>query len=488
MRFLVSALALGLVSGLAPAAAQQGDPTWGRARAELADRLAARPRPVQAKNLILFVVDGMSVDTITAARIYDGQSRNESGVENRLAFDRFPYSGLVRTYDVTQQVPDSAATATAMTTGIKTRTGAVGVYPDQYLDACAAGAEFPVTLAEHAEDRGLSTGVVSTARITHATPATMYAHSISRGFESDADLPDFAVEAGCADIASQLLAFDHGDGLDVVLGGGAASFLPVEEEGRREDGRNLIEEWEEAGGVSVRLAEEFRALDAGDNAPVLGLFSSSHMSFDTDRLSEEEPSLAEMTRFAIERLSRDEDGYVLLVEAGRVDHAHHGTNAFRALTDMQALNAAVATAHEMTGGAEDTLIVVTADHGHVFTISGYPARDEPILGLVRSPNMMQPGLEPGLSLDRNGRPYTTLGYHNGPNPHDQDAPPLTQEQVLDRDYQQQSGIPMGSETHSGADVAVFADGPFAHLFSGSLEQNTLFHLMTHALGWEMQAE
>ena len=491
MRSLVSVLALGLAA--APAAyAQEADPTWERGRAELAERLAVQPRPVQARNVILFIADGMSIDTITAARIYDGQSRGESGVENQLVFERFPFSGLVRTYDATQQVPDSAATASAMVTGVKTRTGAVSVAADQYLEACAPGAEHPMTLAEHAEDRGLATGVVSTARLTHATPASVYAHSISRGFEGDGDLPDWAAEAGCVDIAAQLIGFDHGDGIDVAMGGGVASFLPEAEGGRRLDGRNLIAEWEEAGGVAVRDAGQFADLDAAGDAPVLGLFSGSHMAFEADREDGDQPSLAEMTRFAVERLSRDEDGFVLVVEAGRVDHAHHGTNAYRALTDMQAFNEAIAVAHEMTarvdGGAGDTLIVVTADHGHVFNIAGYPARNNPILGLVRSPNMMQPDAEPGLSFDRDGKPYTTLGYLNGPNPRDRDGEALTDEQVLDPDYQQQSGMPMGSETHSGADVAVFADGPFSHLFSGSLEQNTLFHLMTHALGWEVQAE
>lgn len=462
------------------------DETWARAQAEARARIERQIRPQQARNVILFVADGMSVPTITAARIFDGQ-QNGAGtddVENLLSFEHFPDAALVRTYSTDAQVPDSANTASAMVTGYKTRNGAISVLADQYLDVCDGTATPPATLIELAESRGLATGIISSARITHATPASTYAHSVSRSWEVDAALPPEAVEAGCEDIAAQLLSFDHGDGIEVVLGGGRQAFLPDSDGGRRGDGRNLMQEWSDRGGVSLTTADEFHALDVASDAPVLGLFTGSHLSFEADRDAADEPSLAELTSFALRRLAQDEDGYVLVVEAGRVDHAHHGTNAYRAFTDMQAFADAIAAAVDIVD-LDDTLIVVTADHGHTMTISGYPARGNPILGLVREAN--EDG-STSLSFDAGGRPYTTIGYANGPNTRDQDGDALTEEEVTDTNYRQEAAVRMPSETHSGADVALYATGARSHYFSGSMEQNTIFHLMTAALGWEIDEE
>ena len=472
-------------AGHAQSSENTRDETWVRAQAEARARIERRMRPQQARNVILFVADGMSIPTITAARIFDGQENGlgQDDVEHLLSFESFPDAALVRTYSTNAQVPDSANTATAMVTGVKTRNGALSVRGDQFLDVCDGSATPPATLVELAEDRGMATGIISTARITHATPAATFAHSASRQWELDTVLPEEAVAAGCEDIASQLLSFDRGDGLDIVLGGGRQAFLPEEAGGRRGDGRNLMQEWADRGGATATTAQEFRALRAEDDAPVLGLFTGSHLAFEADRINDEEPSLAELTSFAIDRLERDDDGYVLLVEAGRVDHAHHATNAYRAFTDMQAFADAIAAAVERVD-LDETLILVTADHGHTMTISGYPARGNPILGLVRSANMDEPGAEPSLTFDATGRPYTTIGYANGPNTRSEDDEALTEEEVLDPGYRQEATVRRPAETHSGADVALFANGPRSHYFSGSMEQNTIFHLITAALGWE----
>lgn len=458
-----------------------GDETWQRARAEAEARIAGLIRPQRARNVILFVADGMSVDTITAARIHDGQMRGMLGAENLLSFENFPASAFVRTYNTDAQVADSASTATALLTGLKTRTGVISLAADQFLDSCAADAVLPATLAELAEYRGLATGVVSTARITHATPATAYAHTPARGWENDSELPDAAIEAGCRDIAAQLLDFDAGNGLEVVLGGGRGNFLPEDAGGWRQDGRDLTREWTDLGRTYVGDATELRAVPAEADAPLLGLFTDSHMAFEADRVDADEPSLAEMTHIALDRLTRHEDGFFLLVEAGRVDHAHHGTNAYRALTDMQAFDAAIAAALGRVD-LEETLILVTADHGHVFTLAGYPARGNPILGLVRRADPWEPDAEPRLILAADGQPYTTLGYQNGPLPRNPDTE-LSQEMVTDPDFRQQVAVPMSNETHSGTDIALFANGPRAHYFNGSLEQNTIFHLIMAAWGW-----
>jgi len=204
------------------------------------------------------------------------------------------------------------------------------------------------------------------------------------------------------------------------------------------------------------------------------------MSFEADRAETDEPSLAEMTSLAIDRLSADEDGYVLMVEAGRVDHAHHGTNAFRALRDMQALNEAVKVAKAKAG--DDTLILVTADHSHVFTISGYPVRGNPILGLVKGFNPEEKKIN--TTLDKDGKPYTTLGYYNGPNVREVNSPALTDNMVQAPDFRQQTAVNLRSETHAGEDVPLYAQGPGANQVRGVMEQDEIGRLIVEALGIE----
>jgi alkaline phosphatase len=209
---------------------------------------------------------------------------------------------------------------------------------------------------------------------------------------------------------------------------------------------------------------------------VLGLFEPDHMRYEADRGKDKagEPSLAEMTRAAINMLRGNRRGYVLLVEGGRIDHAHHDGNARRALEDTVALDEAVRTAMNMVD-LKDTLLLVTSDHSHTLTISGYPARANPILGIVASPPDRP-------TKARDGKPYTTLGYANGPGA--LTASPRPDPSVEDTaalDYRQQATVPLGSETHGGEDVVVRASGPMAHLFRGTIEQHTIFHIMREAL-------
>ena len=174
-----------------------------------------------------------------------------------------------------------------------------------------------------------------------------------------------------------------------------------------------------------------------------------------------------MTGKAIDILAKNDKGFFLMVEAGRIDHAHHAGNAARALEDTVALNDAVKEAMGKVN-LNDTLIIVTADHAHTMTISGYASRGNPILGLSE---------EKG----DDGKPYTTLGYMNGPGAlKDNLRADLTNVDTTDIDYLQQALVPMSSETHAGDDVAIFAAGPWSHLFKGVVEQNFIYHVMAHA--------
>lgn len=459
------------------AAGCQNDPTV----AHSAPKADAQTAANKARNVILFVGDGMGVATVTAARIFEGQMLGMDGEEHYLSFEKFPQLALVKTYNTDMQVPDSAGTMTALVTGYKTRAGVLSIGPDAARGDCAAALRHSKpTLLQMAEDRGLSTGIVSTARITHATPAATYAHSADRNWEADTTLPAAAAAAGCKDIARQLVEFDHGDGIDVILGGGRGAFSPKSakdpetgEPGFRSDERALIDEWLGVGSRRYVWNDDgFRALSSKTDDQMLGLFESSHMQWEADRAKQpNEPSLEAMTRFAIERLSRNEKGYFLMVEAGRIDHAHHAGNAARALWDTVAYAKAVAAAVAATG--DDTLIVVTADHSHTLTISGYPGRGNPILGTVIDP-LGKP------MKDANGEPYTTLGYANGPG-FRAAGETLVDVDTTDLDFLQPAGTPMQVETHAGEDVPAYATGPGAHRVRGVMDQNELFDVMHAAL-------
>ena len=419
--------------------------------------------PTHAKNVILFIGDGMGVSTVTAARIFDGQSQGKSGEEHALAFEEFDHLALIKTYNTNAQVPDSAGTATAILSGYKTNIGALNVPPElieaRSADVCNPDA-LPPTLTKSAKAAGKSVGIISTARITHATPAAMYGHAASRSLEADKDMQ--GPFEGCDSLAAQLVE-SHAD---IVLGGGSKEFTEAQ-----------LEAFAAAHHYATTKDE---MMSAPEGKTVRGLFNRTHMSFETDRGETQEPSLADMTAFAIDRLSVNTEGYVMMVEAGRVDHAHHGSNAYRALRDMQALNEAVKIAKEKTGN--DTLIMVTADHSHVFTISGYPVRGNPILGLVK-------GFDPekrviNTTLDRDGKPYTTLGYYNGPNVREADSPALTDNMVQAPDFQQQTAVNLSSETHAGEDVPLYATGPGAENVHGVMEQNEIHGVIVQALGLE----
>lgn len=441
-------------------------------------RLASQINTNKAKNVILFIADGMGISTITATRIYDGQSRGESGEENSLSFESFPNLALVKTYNTDAQVPDSAGTASAMTTGVKTGIGVISQTAEQGNECYGPTKKFPKTIAELAEEKGLATGVVSTASITHATPAAVYAHSPSRDWEADTYIPADKKALGCQDIAQQLVQFSAGDGLDVALGGGKRYFYSNDEGGKREDGRNLVDQWQQkySDGAFVTTADELSQA-VKNKGKIFGLFSNKHMAYEADRSATQEPSLTEMTSAAIDVLSSNDKGYFLMVESGRVDHAHHATNAYRALTDAQEFAHAVQAAVESVN-LNETLILVTADHSHVFTIAGYPERGNPILGFVATSD--SGSREYTKALD--GKPYTTLGYHNGPNAVGHERKAHTEEEVLDENYLQETAIEMDYETHGGEDVALFAAGPWSHLVNGVIEQNEIFHIIDHAMG------
>ncbi len=492
----ISACATSAPQRTTTAPVQAADSYFVKGANAIQTKIAARGQP-RAKNVILFIGDGMGISTITAARIYAGQRKGLDGESYQLAMEKLPYSAFSKTYTHDSQVADSAPTAVAMTTGVKSYNGTLGVTQGANIKDCAtAKANGTTSLWEIAEDEGMATGVISTARLTHATPAATYAETTERDWESDKDVSAEGKASGCIDIASQFIAWQsaHGDGFDVAMGGGRSNFLPstaadpeyASQRGNRTDGRNLVEEWKAGSANRAFITDKagFDAFNWNGDGQVLGLFEPSHMQYDLDRPKDGkgEPSIADMTRAAITRLSRNPNGYVMMIEGGRVDHGLHASDAQRALGDAAALDDAIATAVAMTDPRE-TLIVVTADHSHTLIIQGYPDRGNPVLGLVKEGGK--------LTMARDGKPYTTLSFANGPGsvckaqPDGKwlcDRADLTNVDTGALGFMQQSLIPLSSETHGGEDVAIFAGGPGANLFSGTVEENEIFHVMAKSLG------
>jgi alkaline phosphatase len=462
------------------------DPYYTQAKAELLKKLKVKPNQGKAKNIIIFIGDGMGGSTTTAARIYEGQKLGRDGESYHLFMDDLPHTGLVKTYSHDSQVADSAPTATAIMAGVKTSNGVIGLDSHAKVANCEGSKGTEVkSLIEIAEDKGLSTGVVTTTRITHATPASAYAHTPERDWEDDSGMKAQDKAQGCVDIARQLIEWKHGNGLEVVFGGGRKYFMPItvadpeyaDKFGKRTDGQNLIEVWQKRHPEGQYVYDEkgFKALNLKASGPVMGLFEPDHMNYELDRPKDKsgEPSLADMTALAIEKLKANPKGFVLLVEGGRIDHAHHAGQAAKALADTIAFDEAVKKALSLVN-SKDTLIIVTSDHSHGLTISGYPLRNNPILGLVKD--------EKGnLVKGEDGKPYTTLNYATGPGAA-MNAPRSDQTGVAtdDEDYRQQSLVPAKSGAHSGEDVPVRAIGPWSHLIEGTIEQNLIFHVALYA--------
>ncbi|MGL4794924.1 MAG: alkaline phosphatase [Aeromonas jandaei] len=431
-----------------------------------------------ARNVIFFLGDGMGLNTLTAARIYG------VGEEGSLTIDTLPETAFIKTFSHDSQVTDSAPSMSAYMTGVKSNNGVISMDSNATQESnCSKSAGKPATtLLELAKAAGRGTGVVTTTRVTHATPAATYAHLCNRDLE--------------ADIAAQLVPGGAGynsalkGGVDVVLGGGSSFFLPKADKGKREDGRNLISEMKAKGYQFAGNLDELNKAEAGK--PLLGLFGASHMKYDLDRPASE-PSLAQMTLAAIKQLKEKKQGYFLMVEGGRIDHALHDTNAKRALQDTLAFdNAIKATLDEVKKTdpeLKNTLIVVTADHDHTLVLNGYAKRtgkttaDNPgVLGLVKNYETGEP------SKDADGMPYTIIGFGNGYNRVDgprSSVAPLDDATVSANDYHQEVVVKVGeigNETHGGTDVFLGAIGRGADSFHGSLDNTAVFGKVKAAAG------
>lgn len=455
---------------------QQGD-QWLKQKISSLKTLENTKTDAQAKNVILVVGDGMSITTLTAARIWQGQQTEKLGEEHFLHFERYPHTALIKTYNTNQQTPDSAGTMSAIMTGVKTRAGLISIGPEQDRAICEGSTSYHnKTLLEWGNELGYATGIVTTARLTHATPAATYAHSPERWWESDLMRYPNAYLYGCDSIAKQLIEKAFPAGLDIALGGGGMMLSSHYDYFNQQfsEGR-IIHSQEELLNLTPDLLNSDLPVLA---SPVLGVFANSHMDYELDREKtddQDQPSLKQMAEQALLHLQAREkvtgENYLLVVEGARIDQAHHKGNAARALSETAMLAETVQRLDELTAD-EDTLIIVTADHSHNFVMAGYPKRGNPILGTSKN----QLGEE---VLANDGFPYTTLGYANG----DAFGRQTHKANTEDPNYHQGVAVPLNAATHGSDDVALHAKGPGAHLFSGLMEQHEIFHTIFQALNW-----
>ena len=276
-----------------------------------------------------------------------------------------------------------------------------------------------------------------------------------------------------------------------MLGGGRAEFYGGGFDGNRvAEQDDLIQEWLDAGSGRTYITSRDELAQLQSAQQILGIFSRSHMTYVAERPPDTtEPTLAEMTSAAIDLLAENADGYFMMVEGGRIDHGHHDGKPGYALLETQEFARAIEAAIEKVD-LEETLVLVTADHSHVFTIAGYPVRGNPILGLVVE-NDINGEPSPEAAVDATGTPYTTLGYANGPGAA-ADQPRPVPEVVAGAVYQ--AFVPVVhpridgsldySETHGGEDVALYGIGVGSERVGGVIEQNLVFDIMTQAFGWE----
>ncbi|XP_062869429.1 alkaline phosphatase-like [Trichomycterus rosablanca] len=478
-------LLLFITGSLAVIPGEEQDPRfWNiKAKQALISALSLKPNVHRAKNLILFLGDGMGIPTVTAARILKGQLEGKTGEESRLTMEMFPHLALSKTYNVDQQMPDSAGTATAYLCGVKANYGTMGLSAAARRYQCNTTAGNEVKSVLHrAKAAGKSVGIVTTTRVQHASPGANYAHIADRDWYSDASLTPDAVTEGCKDIAYQLV---HNTDIDVILGGGRMYMLPKETtdpeypttKGDRLDKTNLIDVWinKRKNAQYVWNKSQFDAVDETKTDYLMGLFEPKDTRYELDRNPDTDPSLTEMMEKAIKILRKNPKGFYLFVEDnGRIDHGHHDSKTKNALYEAVEFDRAITRAAELTSEL-DTMTVVTADHSHVFSFGGNSPRGNPVLGI-------------STKMGSDKIPFTTALYGNGPGYINGSRPDINYTVTSSTGYIQQSAVPLSSETHGAEDVAIFAKGPMAHLFHGVQEQSYIAHAMAYAACIEPYAE
>lgn len=396
------------------------------------------------RNVVLMIADGFGPASATLGLAAKGEP---------LAFDSV-LVGSVETSATDSRVTDSAAGATAYACGLKTYNGAIAV--DTLRQPCR-------TLLEAAEARGMATGLVATSRITHATPAAFAAHVESRSEE--------------AEIARQLAA----SGADLLIGGGRGFFPDSLRSAMAADG------W--------AVATDRAGYDALDALPAAALLADSHLAYEIDRDETDQPSLAEMTRTALDLLAASPDardtGFFLMIEGSRIDHAGHANDPAAHLGDILAYDAAVAEALAWAAEDGNTLVVSTADHetgGMTLGRDGVYFWDPaPLLAATASLERMAERLEAAedpVEVVREGLGVDSLASSVADAVRGAVASrDLAALSLLVRDLESElAGIGWTTGGHTAVDVNLYAFGPGAERFHGRMPNDAVGRALFEALG------
>jgi alkaline phosphatase len=478
----------------------------GRGQARVEWEAFGTPDGRLAKNVILLIGDGMSMAHRTAARMLSkGISQGRYGGE--LAMDDMPHMALVSTSGTDSIVTDSANAMTAYATGHKSCVNALGVYCA--LNRSTLGHPNMETIAELAKRRlGMAVGVVTDTEIEDATPAAMVAHTRRR---TDYD-----------DIVRMFYWLQP----DVIMGGGALNFLPASDpRGKRKDNENYITKFERAGYAFVDTATQLAAVAAkAETKKLLGLFNDGNIDGALDRKFlkkgtvgkfPDQPDLTDEMRAGLDVLSRSDKGFLLMVEAGRIDKYSHSLDWERAVYDTIMFDNVVRMAKEYAAKRNDTLIIVVPDHAHPVSIigtyddaAGEQLRDRlQTHAAAKFPNYPPPdaeGYPPKVDVSRRlalvfaaypdycdpGKPY--MEGENQPTatptlpPQEADKQPALANEVYCKPgaARKIGNLPFTARTgvHAADDVVLTAAGPGADVFHGRVDNTFVFRAMARALG------
>jgi alkaline phosphatase len=463
------------------------------------DVYASGPRRV--KNIILFIGDGMTIANRTTARVLS-KGIQEGKYQGKLAFDDMPYTAMIGTSGSDSLITDSANSMSAYTTGHKTAVNAMGVYVSRSSDNLSHPKV--ETIAELIKRKTkMSVGIVSDAELEDATPGAMVAHTRRRADKQY--------------IADQLFA----SGAEVILGGGSAYFYPQSAKGsKRKDEKNVIAAFKENGyQLAFTKQELLSAANSKETKKLFGVFHPDNMDGSLDRLYlrkntveqyPNQPDLTEMTKSAIEVLSRNPNGFFLMVEAALIDKFNHRLDWERAAFDTIMLSNAVQITKDYAKTHPDTLIIVTPDHTHSGSISGV-VHDEKAGPLREKVGIYADAGYPNYpKADALGYPNTidvsnriAFFYGNYPDHYETLHPKLdgtfvpavkdeAGKYVANPQYiqMQEDAIHVGgnlpshqdSGVHTADDAVLNAQGSGAEKFKGFMDNTEVFKVMVESLG------
>ncbi|GMR50823.1 hypothetical protein PMAYCL1PPCAC_21018 [Pristionchus mayeri] len=421
------------------------------------------------KNVILFIGDGMGIATITAARVARNQKNGNTDVNKPFFFETFPFSGLSKTASFDTHTTDSAAAAVALMCGRKVEQNTLGRLPG-FGNKCEFGEKAKIKdgIADLAIDKGVDVGFVTTSSITDATPGAMYAKDVHRRMEFDS--APFMNATNCDDIATQILSHPA-DKFKVMMGGGHAQFLPNAVGGNRTDNRSIEEEWthlrpmqKAQSRVLLTGTEDFVRHTPEDDQQLLGIFAPLHFPYRVDenlRNSSSVPRLSEMAVKAVQVMNKQSDsrGYFLMIEGANIDKAQHKNRFHLATEELNEFDRAIEQVTQMVG--DDTLIIITADHAHALTIPGYLNKSHSI-------------------FERDGN-VSQIFFATGPGYGDGNRTLYSPEESEDPHFAQPASFFFTDARHGGEDVGIWAKGPYAWLFTGTMENTQIAYNIKYLL-------